>query len=165
MRVETVQRLLGDLTSSFTSTLLSSAKKHCKEKKRFDLSRSASLNDSVLEDLREQRVILWRQLRVYSVVEEVRISTRRSLKRVNKEYGKRVKVLKKEQERKFYALLETKSLKEQQRMIRFERNKNQRPGVKRLDSEKLPEYTAVRDYPLWVIPSYTRSQTLASIKK
>ena len=56
MNISTAQYLLDTLLSSTLSTLLSSAEKHCKARKRFDPSKSAFTSDNVLVDLREQRV-------------------------------------------------------------------------------------------------------------
>ena len=134
VRVEVVQKLLDDLTSSFTTALLSSAEKHCKEKKKFDPFKSTCSDDSMLKELEEKRIMLRRQLDSCFAQEQIRISIRRSLKQADKEYGKRIKVLRKQKEHDFYTLLETKSLREQQRMIRFERNGKQRPGVKKIAS-------------------------------
>ena len=141
-RVETAWGLLNDLTDSFLSSLVSSAERHCKSRKRDQgLSKSALSGDTVLTGLKEQRMLLLRQLRMCSPVEDVRIPLRDRLKGVNRGFDKRAKVLSKQSLRNQFDDLEAKSLKEQQRMIRFERNKSQRCGAKMLDHERLPDYS------------------------
>ena len=142
-RVSTVQKLLDDLVTSFHSILLTSLEKHCKHRtKRYDLSKFTFPDDKVLADLREQRVIMLRLLRTYRSVNDVRVLMRSQLNQVNRAFVKRVKALQKQRERVFFDILETKAIGEQQRMIKFEKNSNQRPGTKMLHPESLPQYSA-----------------------
>ena len=142
VRVSTAQKLLDGLVKSFLSTLTSSAEKHCRLRKNdHGVSKSLINNDTILANMRERRIVLLRQLRTYSMVEEVRVTLRRRLNQVNRKFERRSKLLKKRQEIKFYDSLEAKSLKEQQRMIKFAKNKNQRPGARTLTPEKLKEYS------------------------
>jgi exonuclease III len=142
MRVRVLQKLLDDLTKSFLSTLKSSARKYCKLRKSGNgSSRSLINNDAILGNLREQRKILERRLKTYSMIEEICGDIKCCLKSVNRKFERRTKVLLRKQERQFYDLLEVKSLREQQRMIRFVRNHNQRLGARMLDSKLLDLYS------------------------
>ena len=142
VKVSTVQGLLDKLTSSLISSLISSAEKHCKmRKRRTGTPKLAFPNDSVLANLREQRAILLKQLKMYAPVEEVRTAIRRDLGKVNREYDRRAKVLQKQKEKDLYDILGSKPLGEQQRMIKFLKNKCQRPGTKMLSHKRPPEYS------------------------
>ena len=115
-RVSVVQEMLDNLTTSFTSTLISSAQRHCKQRRRnTEISKSTFAGDSVLKGLREQRIILLRQLRTYYPVEEVRVLIRNDLNRVNHDFAMRIKVLEREHKKRFFDSLETKTIVEQQR--------------------------------------------------
>jgi exonuclease III len=79
-----VQELLDELTTSLLSTLTSSAEKHCKQRKTsHGFSKSVLNNDTILADLREQRIILLRELKTCSILEGARINARLRLNRVN----------------------------------------------------------------------------------
>jgi hypothetical protein len=83
-----------------------------------------------------------RLLKTYRSVNDVRVLMRSRLSQVNRAFVKRVKALQMQRERRFFDLLETKPLGEQQRIIKFEKNSNQRPGTKMLHPENLPQYSA-----------------------
>ena len=85
--------------------------------------------------------MLLRQLKTFASVEEVRAPLRGRLNQVNRAFAKRVKILLGRWQREHYDDLESKTLGEQQRMIRFERNRSQRTGARMLQVEKLPEYS------------------------
>ena len=67
---------------------------------------------------------------------------RGQLNQVNRAFVKRVKALQKQRERGFFDRLETKAIGEQQRMIKFEKNSNQRSGTKMLHLQNLSQYSA-----------------------
>ena len=141
-RASTVQALLDDLTDSFLSSLTTSAEVHCRARGMgLGPSQSKISSDAVLADLREQRILLLRQLKTFASVEEVRAPLRGRLNQVNRAFAKRVKALLEQKQRDFYDDLETKTLGEQQRMIRFERNRSQRTGARMLHPERLHEYS------------------------
>ena len=141
-RVDAVQGLLDELASSCLSVLIASAEKHCRPNKESpNLPRSITKDDRVLADLQEQKTRLLRQLKTSTSEEELRALTRRRLNQVKRVIMKHRKDLKRNRQIRYYDSLEAKSLGEQQRMIRFAKNRNQRLGAKMLRPEKLPEYS------------------------
>jgi hypothetical protein len=137
--INTTQYLLDNLTLSLLSTLLSTAERYCKIRKGPNPLKLTFRDDTVLSELRRQRVILLKELKLYSSVESVKASIRHELNQVNKNYVKRGKLLQMQRERNFYDDLEMKPMGEQMKMIRFSKNANQRSGIKTLDHEKLEE--------------------------
>ena len=139
-----VQELLDSLTDGLLHVLVSSARKHCGEHKERIIEQPRPLTpsrDSVLRDLRERRSILLRRLSAPVQVEEVRALDRQALKRVNREYARRVRQLEREAEKEFYDALEGKPIAEQQRIIKFARNGRQRSGARMLVPDRLPDYS------------------------
>lgn len=136
------QGLLDDLTDSFLSTLITIAEKYCGSRRRNQgPSKSARCGNTVIADLREQRVLLQNQLQSTSLSEDVRFPLQNSLRHVERKLAKREKVLFRQNQQNFFSDFEAKPLHEQQRMIRFERNKSQRSGAKMLNPKLLPEYS------------------------
>ena len=136
-----MQKLLDDLTSSFTTTCCLLQTNTVRKRRNSILSNRLAQMTAFLRSWKRKGSCSGDSWILISLKNKsgsiyVAISSKRT-----RNTGKSVKVLRKQKEHDFYTLLETKSLREQQRMIRFERNGKQRPGVKRLDSDKLPEYS------------------------